>query len=62
MRVETDKDTCVGAGQCALTAPEIFDSDEDGLVELLRQPGESERDAVHEAVELCPARAIAVHE
>ncbi|QVQ53778.1 (4Fe-4S)-binding protein [Spiractinospora alimapuensis] len=62
MRVTADTRVCVGAGMCVLTVPEVFDqSDEDGLVRvLLPDPRERVRDAVVEAVRLCPSRALAI--
>lgn len=30
MHIGIDKDTCIGAGQCALTAPGVFTQDDDG--------------------------------
>jgi ferredoxin len=64
MRVHTDIAKCVGAGQCALVAPEVFDQkDEDGTVILLQvEPASEHADAVAEAVMLCPAQAIQLHE
>ncbi|MER8090767.1 ferredoxin [Streptomyces sp. NPDC058316] len=61
MRISIDKDVCIGAGQCALTAPKVFTQDDDGLSELL--PGH-EQDVtdpmVKEAVRVCPVQAITV--
>lgn len=63
MRVTVDKDLCIGAGQCVVTAPDVFDQDDDGIVELLTPtPAEGDRDAVKEAEHVCPARVIAVEE
>lgn len=63
MRIEADKDRCVGAGQCTLTAPEVFDSGDDGLVKVLREhPDESQAGDVREAAALCPAQAITLRE
>ncbi len=64
MRVTADRDVCVGAGMCVLTAPEVFDQDEDGLVKLVRPtPDEGEEEAVaREAVSLCPSGAIQIAE
>ncbi len=63
MRVTVDKDMCIGAGQCVVTAPDVFDQDDDGLVELLNQsPGEDDAEAVREAADVCPARVITVDE
>ncbi|WP_037676060.1 ferredoxin [Streptomyces globisporus] len=62
MRVAADSDRCVGAGQCVLTAPDVFDQDEDGLVVLLTDTVATEADAklVREAEHLCPAAALRV--
>ena len=60
MRVEADRSLCMGAGMCALNAPEVFDQDEDeGLVLVLdAEPPAERRYAVRDAVNLCPASAI----
>lgn len=60
--VEVNQVTCVGAGQCVFVAPEIFTQrDEDGIVELLNaHPTEDQIEDVEEAIEVCPARAIAL--
>ena len=64
MKVGTIEERCVGAGQCNLLAPEVFDQrDEDGVVVLLQEnPSEQHWDAVREAGLACPSRAIDVEE
>ncbi len=63
MRVVADRDVCIGAGMCVLTAPAVFDQGDDGLVEVLVDaPGESDAGAVREAVRLCPSGALRVDE
>lgn len=59
-RVEADRSLCMGAGMCALNAPEVFDQDEEeGLVVVLdAEPPAERRYAVRDAVNLCPASAI----
>ncbi|WP_374194689.1 ferredoxin [Streptomyces sp. VRA16 Mangrove soil] len=62
MRVEVDKERCVGAGMCALTAPDVFTQDDDGLSEVLpaaaAAPGE--HPMVKEAVRACPVGAVSL--
>jgi ferredoxin len=60
MYVTVDEVKCVGAGQCVMAAPGVFDQrDDDGIVVLLNaSPDTSEFDAVREAVVLCPSAAI----
>jgi ferredoxin len=64
VKIEIDQDKCVGAGQCVLAAPDVFDQrDEDGIVELLdAAPPTAQAGASREAAALCPAAAIVVHE
>lgn len=64
MEVTVDRDVCIAAGQCAMTAAEVFDQrEEDGLVVLLQEnpPAELAAD-VRLAMSLCPSRAITVRE
>ncbi|MGH3762272.1 ferredoxin [Actinophytocola sp.] len=62
MRVVTDTALCVGAGQCVLTEPAVFDqSDDDGTVVVLVEHVEGEQlEAVEEAVDMCPSQAISL--
>ncbi|WP_326767104.1 ferredoxin [Streptomyces sp. NBC_01591] len=60
-QISIDRDRCIGAGQCALTAPKVFTQDDDGFSELL--PGyEDALDGamVKEAVRACPVQAISL--
>ncbi|WP_127502619.1 ferredoxin [Actinoplanes solisilvae] len=63
MKVTVDRDLCIGAGNCALTAPAVFDQDvEEAVVILLDEsPPESELVAVRQAVDRCPAAVIQLH-
>lgn len=62
MRIVADTGRCVGAGQCALTEPKVFDqSDADGTVVLLTDQTDGDTIAnVEEAVDLCPSQALSL--
>ncbi|TQL69019.1 ferredoxin [Nocardioides albertanoniae] len=64
MNVTVDEDKCCGAGQCVLTAPDVFDQrEDDGVVVLLdAQPPADQHAAAREAAAVCPGAAIAVSE
>ncbi|MFF9587493.1 ferredoxin [Streptomyces achromogenes] len=63
MRIDADRNACVGSGQCARIAPHLFDQDEeDGLVVVVRAPGDDEEGALRLAVSGCPARALRLRE
>ncbi|MFI6579153.1 ferredoxin [Nocardiopsis sp. NPDC050513] len=57
MAANTRRAGPVGAGRCALIAPEVFDQrEEDGVVVLLdAEPEASLSPAVHESAQVCPA-------
>ncbi len=64
MKIHVDHERCRGAGQCVLSAPDLFDqSEEDGTVVLLddRPPPEL-HDAARRAASLCPNAVIRVEE
>jgi ferredoxin len=62
MKIQADRDVCVGSGMCVLTAPRIFDQDDrDGRVTLLNdRPWPEETEAVRQAVDQCPSGALSV--
>ncbi|MFE0812908.1 ferredoxin [Streptomyces sp. NPDC058794] len=64
MRIEADLEMCCAAGMCALTAPEVFDQDEEEgtVVVLVDRPPAEHHAAVRDAVRACPSRALSLRE
>lgn len=63
MRVTADPGRCIGAGQCVMAAPDVFDQDGDGVVELITQrPDQDVHEDVREAAGRCPVGAIGVRD
>ena len=63
MKIRTDVEACVGAGQCVLLAPRVFDVDDDGKVVVIdERPSDEQRDDVQNAAVACPAFAIEVED
>ncbi|MFE0904293.1 ferredoxin [Streptomyces rochei] len=63
MDIHIDEDTCIGAGQCAMTAPEVFTQDDDGYSTV--RPGKEDGGGsalVREAARACPVGAVRVTE
>lgn len=68
MRIEADRDACIGSGNCVMVAGAVFDQDDDGVVQLLvdahgeavhsAEVPDEELDHAREAVKLCPAGAL----
>ena len=61
VHVHADRDVCIGAGMCVLTAGAVFDQDDDGIVVLLDEHPSDEA-AVREAVANCPSGALSLTE
>jgi ferredoxin len=64
MELAVDRERCIGAGMCALTAPEVLDQDADeGLVVLLNaRPPREHHVAARIAAGVCPAGIITITE
>ncbi|WP_030241024.1 MULTISPECIES: ferredoxin [unclassified Streptomyces] len=63
-RLRVDRERCISAGMCALTAPDVFDQDpDDGRVLLSHaEPPAARRAAARMAVGVCPSGAITLDE
>ncbi|MEU7634082.1 ferredoxin [Nocardia sp. NPDC049220] len=63
VRIFADRERCIGSGMCALTAPEVFDQDEDdGRVRVLDARPRRGHSAVRDALDACPSGALAIDE
>lgn len=63
VRISADPSGCVGAAQCVLTAPDVFDQDDDGFVQVLdEQPTGAAAEAARLAASLCPSQSITLRE
>ena len=54
-RVVVDREVCMGAGVCEMEAPEVFELDADGVLQV-REP--TDLAAVETAVRACPTGAL----
>ena len=54
-RVVVDREVCMGAGVCELEAPEVFELDDDGVLQV-HQPADPA--SVETAVRACPTGAL----
>ena len=64
MRLLADTAICVGAGMCVLTAPAVFDQDDEHGTVLVRDshPAGDDLARVHRAVDLCPSGALSLRD
>ncbi|WP_198961394.1 ferredoxin [Pseudonocardia sp. MH-G8] len=61
VQVHADRDVCIGAGMCVLTAGDVFDQDDDGIVVVLDEHPSDAGDA-RSAVANCPSGALSLEE
>lgn len=63
VRIAAERDVCIGAGMCVMSAPAVFDQDDEGVVVLLvDEPAGSATNAAREAVRLCPSGSLSIVE
>ncbi|MER6529854.1 ferredoxin [Streptomyces sp. NPDC001508] len=61
MEIHIDHRTCIGSGQCTLTAPTVFTQDDDGYAALVPDGAQTATPRqVSQAALSCPVQAIAV--
>ncbi|NMH98209.1 ferredoxin [Pseudonocardia acidicola] len=61
MKVSSVPDRCCGSGVCVEIAPEVFDLDDDGFVQVLAEaPAPEHESATRDAATRCPTMAIVV--
>ncbi len=59
IRIEVDRDLCIGSGDCVASAPRVFELDDEGKAIVL-DPDGAPVDEVVEAAMNCPVTAIFV--
>jgi ferredoxin len=59
IRIEIDRDRCVGSGNCLFWAPNTFDLDDGGTAVVIDPDGDGE-ELARVAADGCPTRAITV--
>jgi ferredoxin len=57
IEIEVDRDRCMSSAACISLAPGTFALDDDGY-STVRSPVADDADAIVDAVESCPVRAI----
>jgi ferredoxin len=59
IRIEVDRDLCIGSGDCVASEPDVFFLDDDGKAVVL-DPDAAAEDDILEAARNCPVSAIFV--
>jgi ferredoxin len=59
LNIKVDEDECIGCGECAESAPNTFEVNDDNIVEV-KDPGGDDEDTIVEAAKACPTEALIV--
>ena len=59
MRIEINRDVCMGSGNCLFWAPGVFDLDDEGIA-IVIDPAGAPEDKIALAVDGFPTRAITI--
>jgi ferredoxin len=59
VRIEIDREKCMGSGNCGFWAPGVFDLDDDGIAYVVDAEAEPP-DKIKLAVDGCPTQAISI--
>ncbi|MBR4618490.1 MAG: ferredoxin [Bacilli bacterium] len=61
MKVNVNKDQCIGCGACAAIAPEVFEINDEGFSQVInndQEVSEENIDSARDAIDSCPTSAI----
>lgn len=63
MKVKINQDRCMSCGSCPSLVPEVFEFNDDGLASVINENVSKDlEEAVKEACEFCPTKAISIEE
>lgn len=61
MKVEVNRDSCIGCGACAAICSDVFEIDDEGLsVVVTEDVSDVQKQEVQDAADSCPTGAIEV--
>lgn len=62
MKVYVDRALCDNHGQCAISAPDVFRINDEGILEYDEIVEDSLRGDVEDAIDVCPVQAIFIQD
>lgn len=62
LTIRIDRNLCIGSGNCVNLAPEIFEIDEENIVDFRGDTPDIDQDRLVEACNLCPVDALIVED
>ena len=62
LTVRIDRTLCIGSGNCVNIAPEIFEIDEENLVDFMDETPDIDQGRLLEACAICPVDALIAYD
>jgi len=62
MKVEIDKEACIGCGLCCDSCPDVFEMEGDIAKVIANRVPKNAEDACRKAADNCPVNAISIQE
>lgn len=62
MKVYVDRALCDNHGQCAISAPDVFRINDEGILEYDENVDDGLRSDVEDAIDVCPVQAIFIRD
>ncbi|WP_062210609.1 ferredoxin [Demequina oxidasica] len=60
INVKVDMSQCQHYGQCVLEAPHVFELNAKDRLEYVAQVADDDREAIEDAIDICPMQAISM--
>ncbi len=60
MKINIDKEKCIGCGSCTAVCPDVFELDDNGKAYLKEGGEETDEKCAQEAADICPVQAIGI--
>lgn len=58
MKLNVDKNVCIGCGACQAICPDVFQIEDDGLAAVIGNIDDSNKEDAYDAKDGCPVAAI----
>lgn len=62
MKIRVSENLCIGCGACQALAADVFEINDNGVSEVIKEPTEDNQNNAKDAADACPTNAISIEE